>query len=66
MLQWIGTILVVAMQFAIHFELPRTIVVVLSIASAVVWTIAAIKVKNKALVVTNATCLVFGIIGLIK
>lgn len=63
MLQWIGTVLVVAMQFAIHFKMGYNIVLVLSILSSIVWIAAAIRTKNKALMTTNVICLTFAIIG---
>ena len=66
MLQWIGTALVMAMQFAIHFGMAYSIVLVLSVASSIVWIAAAIRTKNRALVVTNVICLAFAIAGAIR
>lgn len=66
MLQWIGTVLVMAMQFAIHFDMAYSIVLVLSVMSSIVWIAAAIRTKNRALVVTNVICLAFAIAGAIR
>ena len=66
MLQWIGTVLVICLQISVNFGGPAWASVMFSVTSAVVWTVSAVMMRNKQLVITNGACLAFGLIGVIR
>lgn len=65
-LQWIATVLVLLLQLALNTGMSTQVCVGLSVLSSVTWLACALAMKSRQLVVTNGTCLAFGLIGVIR
>lgn len=61
----IGTVLVISQMAGLSLGFPATQLLILGLVSAMVWSIRAINLKDKWLLLTNVTVGGFAIYGLV-